>query len=136
MSVSYKVPHRNTQSNEFVIGDRRLSISSNANFDVTNQRMFISSKETGAANDFSFTSGGTALDKLGLSAAAGATKIDGDDAILELNGATFKSSTNTFTINGSTFTANAVSDETITLKTSTDTSGIYDTIKGFFKDYP
>ena len=107
----------------------------NANFDVDNKRLFISAKETGAANDFKFTSGDVALKKLGLTASSGATRINGSDAEIELNGATFKSNTNTFKINGSTYTANAVSDETITLKTSTDTSGIYDTIKGFFKDY-
>lgn len=107
----------------------------NANFDVANKRLFISAKETGAANDFKFTGGDVALKKLGLTASAGSTRIKGSDAELELNGAVFKSSTNTFKINGSTFTANAVSDETITLKTTTDTSGIYDTIKGFFKDY-
>lgn len=107
----------------------------NANFDVENKRLFISAKETGASNDFKFTSGDVALKKLGLTASSGATRINGSDAELELNGATFKSSTNTFKINGSTYTANAVSDETITLKTATDTSGVYDTIKNFFKEY-
>lgn len=107
----------------------------NANFDVENKRLFISAKETGASNDFKFTSGDAALKKLGLTASSGATRINGSDAELELNGATFKSSTNTFKINGSTYTANAVSDETITLKTATDTSGVYDTIKNFFKEY-
>ena len=107
----------------------------NANFDVNNKRLFISSKETGKDNDFSFTAGGTALDKLGVTDTAGAKKIKGEDAELDLNGVKFTSSSNTFKINGSTFTANSVSDETITLKTSTDTSGIYDTIKSFFKDY-
>ena len=107
----------------------------NANFDVDNKRMFISAKETGAANDFKFTSGDVALKKLGLAASTGASRINGSDAELELNGATFKSTSNTFTINGSTYTANAVSEDTITLKTSLDTSNVYDTIKGFFKDY-
>lgn len=107
----------------------------NANFDVDNKRLFISAKETGAANDFKFTSGDVALKKLGLTASSGATRINGSDAEIELNGATFKSSSNTFKINGSTYTANAVTDETITLKTSKDTSAVYDNIKNFFKDY-
>ncbi|MCR5848986.1 MAG: flagellar filament capping protein FliD [Lachnospiraceae bacterium] len=107
----------------------------NASFDVDNKRLFISAKETGAANDFKFTGGDVALNKLGLTARSGATRINGSDAELELNGATFKSSTNTFKINGSTYTANSVTDETITLKTSKDTSGVYDNIKNFFKDY-
>jgi flagellar hook-associated protein 2 len=107
----------------------------NASFDVENKRMFISAKETGAANDFKFTGGDVALKKLGLTANSGASRITGSDAELELNGATFKSSSNTFNINGSTYTANAVTDETITLKTTRDTSSVYDTIKSFFKDY-
>ena len=106
----------------------------NANFDVDNKRLFVSAKETGASNDFSFTSG-DALKKLGLDGFAGATIIKGSDAELELNGATFKSSSNTFKINGSTYTANAVTDETISLKTTRDTSSVYDNIKNFFKDY-
>lgn len=107
----------------------------NANFDVDNKRLFISAKETGASNDFKFTSADADLSKLGLTETSGATRIKGEDAELELNGATFKSSSNTFKINGSTYTVNSVSDETITLKTSMDTSGIYDNIKSFFKEY-
>ncbi|MCR4647536.1 MAG: flagellar filament capping protein FliD [Lachnospiraceae bacterium] len=107
----------------------------NASFDVENKRMFISAKETGVANDFKFTGGDLALKKLGLTANSGATRIKGSDAELELNGVTFKSATNTFKINGSTYTANAVTDETITLSTSKDTSAVYDTIKNFFNEY-
>ena len=107
----------------------------NASFDVANKRLFVSAKETGAAQDFKFTGGDAALKKLGLTAASGASRVFGSDAKLELNGATFKSTTNTFTINGSTYTANAVTDETITLKTSKDTSAVYDNIKNFFKEY-
>lgn len=106
----------------------------NANFDVANKRMFISAKETGKDNDFKFTDS-DALGKLGLTTAKGATRIDGADAELELNGATFKSASNTFTINGSTITAKNVTSETVTLTTSNDVSGVYDMIKDFFKSY-
>ena len=108
----------------------------NANFDVANGRLFISSKETGAANDFTITSNGSkVLNKLGLSAEAGATKIDGQDAELELNGATFKSKTNTFNINGSTYQVNAMTEEEISITTQADTSGVYDMVKNFFDQY-
>jgi len=76
-----------------------------------------------------------ALNKLGLTASSGATRIKGSDAELELNGATFKSSTNAFTINGSTYTINAMTDEEISITTQNDTSGIYDMIKNFFDEY-
>ena len=70
-------------------------------------------------------------------ASQGATRIYGTDAEIELNGATFKSNTNTFEINGLTITANSetAENEVITLTTEDDTEGIYDMIKNFFKEY-
>ncbi len=107
----------------------------NASFDVANKRLFVSAKETGAENDFKFTDGTSALKKLGLTQSAGASRVFGSDAEIELNGATFKSASNTFNINGSTYTANEVSTENITLNTTRDTTGIYDMIKDFLKEY-
>lgn len=68
---------------------------------------------------------------------SGATKIDGQDAIIELNGATFESTTNTFSINGLTInaTAETAEDEVITITTDTDVDGIYNKIKDFIKEY-
>ena len=67
----------------------------------------------------------------------GAVKIDGQDAIIELNGAEFTSNTSTFQINGLTIQAKALTGEgeIITLATDTDVDAIYDKIKGFFKEY-
>lgn len=65
----------------------------------------------------------------------GATRIAGQDAVITLNGAVFTSETNTFEINGLTITANAETQEEITLSTADDTDGIYDMIKGFLKEY-
>ncbi len=68
---------------------------------------------------------------------SGATKIDGQDAIIELNGAVFESTTNTFSINGLTInaTAETAEDEVITITTDTDVDGIYNKIKDFIKEY-
>ncbi len=110
----------------------------NASFDEKNQRLFVSAKESGAANDFQITAldeGGTkALSKLGLDEQS-AHKVAGQDAEILLNGASFKSSTNTFEINGLTITAQEKTDGPVTLSTQTDTDGIYDLVKGFFKEY-
>lgn len=115
----------------------------NANFDEKNQRFFISSKETGEANNFKITAsdstGGppgtsTILTSLGLEG-GDSNKIDGSDAEIRLNGATFKSDSNTFEINGLTITVNQETNENITLNTTDDTDGIYDMIKNFFKEY-
>lgn len=64
-----------------------------------------------------------------------ATRIKGQDAAIELNGALFESSSNTFTINGLTITALAESQDEVTLTTSNDYEGVYDTIKKFIKGY-
>lgn len=66
----------------------------------------------------------------------GATKVHGQDAEIELNGAIFTNSTNTFKINGLTFTAlNETNGNQITVTTEQDTDGIYDMVKNFLKEY-
>ena len=115
----------------------------NANFDENNQRFFISAKESGAASNFKLTSndaaGADALEALGLVADAdgknGYNKIDGQDAVIYLNGAKFESKDNTFSINGLTFTALDATQEEITVTTQQDTDGIYDMVKNFLKEY-
>ena len=66
-----------------------------------------------------------------------ATKIDGQDAVIYLNGARYENNDNTFEINGLTFTALATTaeNEEITVTTEQDTDGIYDMIKNFLKEY-
>lgn len=76
--------------------------------------------------------------KLGLdSSSLGATRITGSDAVIELNGAEFTSTSNNFSINGLTITANTVTDddEEITITTANDVDGIYNMVKDFFKEY-
>lgn len=123
----------------------------NANFDATNGRFFVSATKSGEASDFTLEAADddskAALEALGLSqdatGDARATKIDGQDAKIHLNGAEFTFDSNTFDINGLTFTLNQVTDPTgadsddtaVTLTTETDTSGIYDMVKKFIKEY-
>ena len=73
----------------------------------------------------------------GIDIGGGATKIDGRDAEILLNGAKFTSTTNSFVINGLTFTALAETKdgEEVTVTTQDDTDGIYDMVKNFFKEY-
>lgn len=118
----------------------------NASFDTTNQRFFINSTGTGSAKNFTLTSDdSTALASLGLDPDATYTdingsknscvKIEGQDAEIVLNGATFVSDSNTFSINGLTINTLGVTDEEISLVTSTDYDGIYNTIKDFLTEY-
>lgn len=69
--------------------------------------------------------------------AAMAKKVDGRDAEITLNDVTYTNSTNTFTINGLTITAQQETKpgEEITLTTAEDADGIYDMIKNFFTEY-
>lgn len=67
----------------------------------------------------------------------GATKVSGQNAIILLNDAEFENNTNTFEINGLTFTALSETEEgeTVTVTTQQDTDGIYDMVKSFIKQY-
>ncbi|MBR4574966.1 MAG: flagellar filament capping protein FliD [Lachnospiraceae bacterium] len=116
----------------------------NANFDESTGRLFISSKESGAKNDFTIEADSSdpnsavALEKLGLKvtdAEGGAYMTHGSDAEIELNGAKFNSASNTFSINGLTITAKEVTSGTISLVTDTDYNEIYYNIKNFIKEY-
>ena len=125
----------------------------NASFDATNQRLFLSVGASGAANDFSISGGdanGTeALYSLGLAndpanpRAAGKemVRVNGQDAIISLNGADFSSNTNTFTVNGLTITAKEVTGNATdgyaetAINTSNDVDGIYNMVKNFFTEY-
>lgn len=109
----------------------------NANFDEKTQRIFVSAKESGEANNFTLGGSEELLSALGLSDAAGANKIAGQDARIVLNGAEFTSSTNVFEINGLTITALQETEpgKTVTVTTENDTEGIYDMVRNFLKDY-
>ncbi len=65
----------------------------------------------------------------------GAVRIKGDDAIIELNGATFVSNTNNFSINGLTIQVTEKTDTAVTITTEADIDAVYDNIKEFFKEY-
>lgn len=66
---------------------------------------------------------------------ATATKIDGKDAEITLNGVKFQSMNNTFTVNGLTFSVLEETSSEVTMTTTEDTDGIYDMIKNFFTEY-
>ena len=67
----------------------------------------------------------------------GAVYIEGTDAEIELNGATFTSASNTFVVNNLTIQANQVTgkDEVLSITTSNDSQGLYDKIKDFLSQY-
>lgn len=70
-------------------------------------------------------------------AAAQGTKVSGEDAEIVVDGVSYTSSTDTFTVNGMTITALEPTDpnKEVTISTKTDTDGVYDMIKDFIKAY-
>lgn len=116
------------------LNNKLAEVGVKANFDSSTQRFFIGSSVSGEAGDFSFAGDAATLDALGLGSKA--KHINGSDAEIELNGVTYTSNENTFSVNGLTITAmQETGDEEITLKTATDTSAIYDMIKDVVNEY-
>lgn len=67
---------------------------------------------------------------------AGATRVNGQDSIIYLNGAEYTSSSNTYTINGLTVEALGVTGaEEINVTVKNDVDGVYNKIKDFLKQY-
>lgn len=167
----------------------------NASFDANNGRIFVSSKSTGKAADFSLVSATTkfvekkdadgnvikdsngkpTMESVALSAeeqaaskkligllgldtdssnAYGdkAARINGRDAVIVLNGVKYTNTTNDFAINGLNISVNGVTDDVadpdsdaclsglndstaVSINTTTDSQGIYDTVKDFLTEY-
>ncbi len=124
-----------------------------ANFDANQQRFIFSSMSTGEKNDFNISANDEQslqmLNKLGLATEANYTQLgvaapegtafavkqDASDAQIVLNGAVYDGDSNEFSINGLNITATGVTSGAVTITTATDVDGIYDMIKGFFKEY-
>ncbi|MFX4261963.1 flagellar filament capping protein FliD [Pelotomaculum propionicicum] len=107
-------------------------------YDETLNRMFISSNETGAeaAIDFENVSNASELfGALNLGADPFAA-VYGNDAAFELNGTALTQSSNQFTIAGVSYTLTGTSTtETAYVNISSDTDGIYESIKTFVELY-
>ena len=113
----------------------------NAAYDATNRRFFISSKDSGSANDFSITATGdtnseSALSRLGLT--DGANTQAAKDCEIVLNGATITSSTNAVKVDGLGLTINVTSadpTEELTISVEDDVDAVYNMVKDFIKEY-
>jgi flagellar hook-associated protein 2 len=118
--------------------DPNLGIS--AFYDEQTGRISIMKKDTGEKASIVLEDQDTAdffAQKLGfIGAVAGAEltgKTDGKDAVFTINGLPTSRSSNTFTINGVTYTLKSTGSATIT--TSTDTDAMFNVIKGFVDKY-
>ena len=62
-------------------------------------------------------------------------RIEGVDAQITVDGATFTSTSNEFNINGMSITVYETTDKAVTVTTGNDVDGIYDMVKNFFTEY-
>lgn len=109
----------------------------NANYDANQGRLYMTSTTSGADGSFSIDYGASdmnVISALGLKESDDMKYTTGEDARITLNGLQYTSNTNTFEINGLSITAKQVAED-ISLTTDDDTSGVYDMIKGFLKEY-
>lgn len=70
-------------------------------------------------------------------ASSGASLVKASDGWITYNGAKFEASSNSYTINGLNFTANAVTaeGESISVTVNKDVDAVYDKVKNFIKQY-
>ncbi|WP_026523423.1 flagellar filament capping protein FliD [Butyrivibrio sp. MB2005] len=111
----------------------------NASLDAGQGRVYVTSTAEGEDESFSIDfdhSDMRVVSALGLDYDTNEDAIhtEGEDAQITLNGAVYTSNSNTFDVNGLTITAKQVASD-ITLQTKDDTSGIYDMVKNFLKEY-
>lgn len=65
-----------------------------------------------------------------------ASRVNGQDSVIYLNGAMYTSSSNTYSINGLTIEAlGTTGNDELSIVTATDAQGIYDKLKNFLKEY-
>jgi flagellar hook-associated protein 2 len=109
-------------------------------YDEQTGRVSIMKKDTGKKASIVLEDQDTAdffAQKLGFTGAAEDTeltgKIDGKDAVFTINGLPTSRSSNTFTINGVTYTLKSAGTATIT--TSNDTDAMFNAIKAFIDKY-
>lgn len=125
------------ETNKQMIADNEATIADNKTyFEVDADNNVIGTDKLKQAVRDEFDQKITAAENAAtLSSQAKATKIDGRDAKITMNGAEFTSLTNSFTINGLTFEALEETANEVTITTSEDTDGIYKMIKNFFTEY-
>lgn len=109
-------------------------------YDEQTGRISIMKKETGAQASLVLADPATAgffAQKLGFTGAASGGELTGKtagkDAVVAINGLATTRSSNTFTINGVTYTVNG--QGTATVSVATDTDAMFNAIKGFVDKY-
>jgi flagellar hook-associated protein 2 len=115
----------------------KLGVS--AFYDEFTQKLVITKNETGAGASIKVVSGANFLKELGFTSATDGNELTGktfgQNAKFTINGLPTERMTNTFTINGMTYTLKNTTTGTVTISTTTDTDSIFNSIKAFVDKY-
>ncbi|MBY6271403.1 MAG: flagellar cap protein FliD [Bacillaceae bacterium] len=109
-------------------------------YDEFTKKMVITKNETGSGASIEVTSGSNFLQALGFTIDSGTNLLQqdpgsGTNAKFTINGLETERTTNTFTINGMTYTLKNTTTGTVTISTATDTDSIFNSIKAFVDKY-
>lgn len=122
----------------------------NMHYDVLSDRVVMRSTGTGSVSNLEIENGSSAEKVLAKflgtddlvdangelhSSATSVTREKGKNAVLTLNGTQIVKESNKFTLEGVTYTLNALSDKAIHTDATIDTDKVYDRIKSFVDDY-
>jgi len=121
--------------------EKGKSLGLKATYDANTDRLFINSTEMGVDGNFTITAGdGTNpadLNDAYLLTALNLNQNLGQDAEIELNGVTFKQSSNDFTIAGLNFSLKATTgtSQTVTIGVRSDSTKLVENVKSIVESY-
>lgn len=123
-------------TNEATITSANAAIKANALYDVNKGFYDLDTDDYAALAEALKTKAQTAVADNSGYYNSDAVRVNGEDSEIELNGATFTSSSNNYSVNGLSITATGITEgDGITITTATDVDGIYDKVKDFLSQY-
>ncbi|MGG6433323.1 flagellar hook-associated protein 2 [Anoxybacillus sp. D401a] len=119
--------------------NQHTDLGVNAFFDDVTKKVVINKKQTGAGASIQVIEGQELFQAFGFTAALNSLeltgKVDGQNARFTINGLETERTSNTFTINGMTYTLKNTHAGTVTISSTTNTDAIFNSIKSFVDKY-
>lgn len=119
--------------------NQHADLGVNAFFDDVTKKVVINKKQTGAGASIQVIEGQELFQAFGFTNAVKnrelTGKVDGQNAQFTINGLKTERPSNTFTINGMTYTLKNTHTGTVTISSTTNTDAIFNSIKSFIDKY-
>lgn len=119
--------------------NQHVDLGVNAFFDDVTKKVVINKKQTGAGASIQVIEGQELFQAFGFTTAVNnlelTGKVDGQNAKFTINGLETERPSNTFTINGMTYTLKNTHTGTVTISSTTNTDAIFNSIKSFVDKY-